>query len=272
MATKIVELIAELTKRAKTGLNFADNMVLRALDFSEVRDKLQSLLDQNYSLIGAEPLPSGVETLSQVLFRLRPPPGTAALDALGIVIMFERSSNKFVSASDVVPIGGGMTGFGAVPFAMGAPSFVRATVRPTSDPANARMQDRRANFWRDLRPTGQPAGERGGTPVGCWESYTYGTAESYDTNGQKDWHTVDDEGKKWVYDDIANDVYEAGVSRGTAPRAMSERDPASGTPVGCWESYTYGTAESYDTNGQKDWHTVDDEGKKWVYDDITADD
>lgn len=271
MSTAIEQLIADLTERAKTGLGFADNMVLRALDFSETREKLQAVLDRNYSLIGAEPLPSGIEKLSQVLFRLNPPPGSATFDALGMVIMFERSSNKFISATDVISVGK-TQGFGAVPFAMNAPSFVRATVRPSSDPANMRMQERREGFWRGAGPGAHQAGARStGTSHGSWETYTYGSSESYDTNGSKDWHTVDDEGRRWIIDEITNDDQEAGVSR-MAGLQMPQRDPATGTSVGCWEDYTYGCSESYDTDGQKDWHTVQDHGQRWVYDDIATDD
>lgn len=268
MAGAVDELVAKLNARASEGLRFQDNMVLRALDFPEARKKLEATLKQGYSLAGAGPVPSTIESLGQVLFRLTPPPGSADLSSPAIVVIFERSSNKLVAVSDVIAADSAGPGeFGAVPFSMAAPSFVRAAARPASDPAYARMQQRRQGFEARMNMAG-PAGPRSGTPVGCWEDKPYQTTESYDTGGQKDWHNVTDHAKEWVYDDIANDVH-AGPMGHPGGASVSA---ATGTPVGCWQPKEYQTTQSYDTGGTTDWHNVTDCAQEWVYDDIATDD
>jgi hypothetical protein len=260
----VAEFIQNITDRASRGLDFADNIVVRALDFEEVRDQLQGLVDQGYGLIGGEPLPSAIDGITQVLFRLSSPKHS---DQSGVIILFERSSNRLISVSDPATLpAAAATGFGAIPFALNAPSFVRSTVGVASAPANMQMQARRTRFAAAMNLPGGTREAATGTPVGCYEGFTYGTNASYDTNGTTDWHTVDDYGQKWVYDDIAVD------DQSSAMGAPATRDAATGTPAGCWEGFTYGTNESYDTNGTKDWHTIDDHGEKWVYDDIKVDD
>jgi hypothetical protein len=210
MANPVDRLIAKLNAKAKVGLSFQDSIVLRALEISEIRAKVESVLKQNFSLASAKPVASGVAEVSQVLFRFHPPPGSAELSSPSILAAFERSTNQFVSASDLISVASEPEEFGPLPFTMAAPSFVRSVATPITDPAQMRMDQRRLQFQSRMQAgpyashamLGDPAT---GTPVGCWQDNTYKTNTSVITNGTTEWQIIDDHGTKWVYDDISVD-------------------------------------------------------------------
>ena len=287
--SNINEWIAGLRAKVATGITAQDHLVLRALENSEIRARLDALLSKGYSLCSAVAVASAVPNVGQVLFQVGPVTGPNKQELKGTLASFELLNNDFLSLSEVFPMATfqGVQSMGALPFALATPSFSRAAAVATSDPKLqqnwARGDAFRAGLGARVRRSSSTqvvASNRAmpkfssGTSVGCYEDTPYNTSESYDTNGTTDWHVVTDHAQDWVIDDIVNDDDpDGGTTRAPIPSSARPMPKfSSGTSVGCYEDTPYNTNESYDTNGTTDWHVVTDHAQDWVIDDIVNDD
>jgi hypothetical protein len=201
MQDTLNDLVATLDENAKGGISLTDKTVRRALAMDPVREKIQGLLDKNFPFVSAAAQPCSDPTRAKVIFRFGPSPEFEHSATPVVIANFESATNRFLSvteaASDSVSDN---RGFGALPFALAAPSFAQAASTPATDPLYIAMSDRRQRFTEALAAQGStellavP-----GTPVNTDQDTKYGTSEKSTGDGS-DYDTAEDTCTDHEYD------------------------------------------------------------------------
>jgi hypothetical protein len=155
MPESLDKLISDMETAAKSGVGVEDQLVLRALRIPDIYLKVSSLLERNYSLISARPLPARLRDIAEVIFIFSAPPGSASLSNPAVIGLFQVATNAFVSVTDEFALSQSLevtarSGLGALPFALATPSYTEASAIVGVSPALQAVQSRRQTFSEGL--------------------------------------------------------------------------------------------------------------------------